>query len=291
MANNSKAIFFILGAVFLFTVMDAAAKHLTQKIGIIPTIWARYVGQVIIVFAILAPRLSKVGKTNYPKLQATRSVLLMGATSCFFIGISEIGLAEATAIMDINPVLITLGAFLFLGESIGPRRIIGILISLIGAMIIIRPGTSTFTIFALMPLLSAICFAAYSLTTRYIGRNEDPATSLLYTALCGALVYSILVPNYWQQISMISVALISLLAITGTLGHFFLIKAFSLGEASMLAPFIYAGLIYSAIWGILFFDEYPDKFSIFGALLIAGSGIYVWYRETLTKQSPRNSEL
>ena len=83
MANNSKAIFFILGAVFLFTVMDAAAKHLTQKIGIIPTIWARYVGQVIIVFAILAPRLSKVGKTNYPKLQATRSVLLMGATSCF----------------------------------------------------------------------------------------------------------------------------------------------------------------------------------------------------------------
>ena len=291
MANNSKAIFFILGAVFLFTVMDAAAKHLTQQIGIIPTIWARYVGQVIIVFAILAPRLSKVGKTNYPKLQATRSVLLMGATSCFFIGISEIGLAEATAIMDINPVLITLGAFLFLDERIGPRRIIGILISLIGAMIIIRPGTSSFTIFALMPLLSAICFAAYSLTTRYIGRNEDPATSLLYTALCGALVYSILVPNYWQQISMISAALISVLAITGTLGHFFLIKAFSLGEASMLAPFIYAGLIYSGIWGILFFDEYPDKFSIFGALLIAGSGIYVWYRETLTKQSPRNSEL
>ena len=290
MKNRSKAIFFILGAVFLFTVMDAVAKHLTQQIGIISTIWARYLGQVIIICVIIAPRFSNVVKTNYPKLQATRSVLLMCATSCFFIGISQIGLAEATAIMDINPVLITLGAFLFLGENIGLRRTVGILISLIGAMIIIRPGTSTFTIFALMPLLSAICFAAYSLTTLFIGRNEDPATSLLYTALTGALVYSILVPNYWQQISINSATLICLLAITGTSGHFFLIKAFSLGEASMLAPFIYAGLIFSAIWGILFFNEYPDKFSIFGALLIASSGIYVWYRETVTNQSPRNSE-
>jgi drug/metabolite transporter (DMT)-like permease len=283
LANHSKAIFLILSAVFFFTMMDAAAKRLTYEIGILPTIWARYVGQAIIVFAILAPRLSTIAKTNYPRSQLARSVLLMCATSCFFLSISKIGLAEATAIMNVNPVLITLGAFLFLGERIGLRRIIGILFSLFGAMIIIGPGTSTFTIFAIMPLLSAICFAAYSITTRFIGKNEDPATSLLYTAICGAVVFSLLVPNYWQQISIFSAVLICILATAGTLGHFFLIKAFSLGEASMLAPFIYAGLVYSTIWGILFFDEYPDLWTVFGALLIAVSGIYVWYRETLTK--------
>ena len=68
----------------------------------------------------------------------------------------EVGLAEATAIMEINPVLITLGAFLFLGEKIGPRRLLGIIASMIGALIIIRPGTDVFTIYSVLPLIAAV---------------------------------------------------------------------------------------------------------------------------------------
>ena len=197
----------MLGAVFLFTVMDAIAKQLTKEVGLIQTIWVRYTGQALLVFLIVLPRLREVAKSQYPKLQLLRSVVLMAATRLFFLSISKIGLAEATAIMDINPVLITLGAFLFLGEKIGPRRILGIIASMIGALIIIRPGTDVFTIYAVLPLVAAVCYTTYNLTTRFVGNRESPWTSLLYSALFGAVVFSCMVPFFWQPVSLFSAGL------------------------------------------------------------------------------------
>ena len=273
----------MLAAVFLFTVMDALAKRLTLEIGLIPTLWTRYAGQAILVLLIVSPRLFQVAKSRYPKLQLLRSVVLMTATCLFFLSISKIGLAEATAIMDVNPVLITLGAFLFLGEKIGPRRIIGILVSLVGALIIIRPGTEVFTIYAVLPLVAAVCYSTYNLTTRYVGDRESPWTSLLYSALFGAIVLSCIVPFYWQPVSLSTAVLMALLGVCGMTSQLMLIRALALGEASLLAPFAYVGLIYATLWGFLFFDEFPDQWSILGGIIIALSGFYVWYRDTFAK--------
>lgn len=275
----------MLGAVFLFTVMDAIAKQLTKEVGLIQTIWVRYTGQALLVFLIVLPRLREVAKSQYPKLQLLRSVVLMAATCLFFLSISKIGLAEATAIMDINPVLITLGAFLFLGEKIGPRRILGIIASMIGALIIIRPGTDVFTVYAVLPLVAAVCYTTYNLTTRFVGNRESPWTSLLYSALCGAVVFSCMVPFFWQPVSLFAASLMVPLSLCGTFSQLFLIRALSIGEASLLAPFAYVGLIYATIWGLVFFGEFPDKWSILGAIIIAISGFYVWYRDTFGRKS------
>ena len=275
----------MLGAVFLFTVMDAIAKQLTKEVGLIQTIWVRYTGQALLVFLIVLPRLREVAKSQYPKLQLLRSVVLMAATCLFFLSISKIGLAEATAIMDINPVLITLGAFLFLGEKIGPKRVLGIITSMIGALIIIRPGTDVFTIYAVLPLVAAVCYTAYNLTTRFVGNRESPWTSLLYSALFGAVVFSCMVPFFWQPVSLFSAGLMVLLSLCGTFSQLFLIRALAIGEASLLAPFAYVGLIYATIWGLVFFGEFPDKWSILGAIIIAISGFYVWYRDTFGSKS------
>ena len=275
----------MLGAVFLFTVMDAIAKQLTKEVGLIQTIWARYTGQALLVFLIVLPRLREVAKSQYPKLQLLRSVVLMAATCLFFLSISKIGLAEATAIMDINPVLITLGAFLFLGEKIGPRRILGIITSMIGALIIIRPGTDVFTIYAVLPLIAAVCYTTYNLTTRFVGNRESPWTSLLYSALFGAVVFSCIVPFFWQPVSLFAAGLMILLSLCGTFSQLFLIRALAIGEASLLAPFAYVGLIYATIWGLIFFGEFPDEWSIIGAIIIAISGFYVWYRDTFGSKS------
>ena len=275
----------MLGAVFLFTVMDAIAKQLTKEVGLIQTIWVRYTGQALLVFLIVLPRLREVAKSQYPKLQLLRSVVLMAATCLFFSSISKIGLAEATAIMDINPVLITLGAFLFLGEKIGPRRILGIIASMIGALIIIRPGTDVFTVYAVLPLVAAVCYTTYNLTTRFVGNRESPWTSLLYSALFGAVVFSCMVPFFWQPVSLFSAGLMVLLSLCGTFSQLFLIRALAIGEASLLAPFAYVGLIYATIWGLVFFGEFPDKWSILGAIIIAISGFYVWYRDTFGSKS------
>ena len=275
----------MLGAVFLFTVMDAIAKQLTKEVGLIQTIWVRYTGQALLVFLIVLPRFREVAKSQYPKLQLLRSVVLMAATCLFFLSISKIGLAEATAIMDINPVLITLGAFLFLGEKIGPRRILGIIASMIGALIIIRPGTDVFTIYAVLPLVAAVCYTAYNLTTRFVGNRESPWTSLLYSALFGAVVFSCMVSFFWQPVSLFAASLMVLLGLCGTFSQLFLIRALAIGEASLLAPFAYVGLIYATIWGLVFFGEFPDKWSILGAIIIAISGFYVWYRDTFGSKS------
>lgn len=279
MTQTKLSVLLMIGAMFMFTLMDAVAKVLTQEIGVWPTLWTRYLGQAVLVFLIVLPRLGKIVKTSFPLLQLARSVFLMCATMCFFWGISNIGLAEATAIMDISPVLITLGAVLFLGERIGIRRVIGIIGALIGAMIVIRPGSDVFSVYALFPLGAAICFSGYNIITRFVGAREDPWTSLFYTALFGAIVFSTIVPFHWQPLSTFTITMMAVLSVMATLAQWLLIKALSLGEASLLAPIGYIALIFATLWGFLLFGDLPDQWTVIGALVIVASGVYVWSRE------------
>ena len=279
MTQTKLSVLLMIGAMFVFTLMDAVAKVLTQEIGVWPTLWIRYLGQAVLVFLIVLPRFGKIVKTSFPLLQLARSVFLMCATMCFFWGISNIGLAEATAIMDISPVLITLGAVLFLGERIGIRRVIGIIGALIGAMIVIRPGSDVFSVYALFSLGAAICYSGYNIITRFVGAREDPWTSLFYTALFGAIVFSTIVPFHWQQLSMFTITLMAALSVMATLAQWLLIKALSLGEASLLAPIGYIALIFATLWGFLLFGDLPDQWTVIGALVIVASGVYVWSRE------------
>lgn len=285
--QNAQAIMLMIAAIFLLTIMDTSAKALSHITGPLPAIWARYTGQASLVLIMVAPRLQTVARTHYPRMQLARSVFLMIGTSCFFFGIANIGLAEATAIMNLNPVLITLGAALFLQEKIGVRRAIGIVVSLCAAMIIIRPGSDVFTPYALFPVVAALSYSCYALATRFVGRKEDPWTSLLYTALFGAVIMTIAVPFFWKDPGLAGWALMAVLAVVGTISQLFLIKAFSMGEAGMLAPFSYVGLIFATIWGMVFFGEYPDHWTIVGGAIIALAGIYVWYRETFVKPPPK----
>ena len=280
MSERNRAILFVVLAIFLFTLMDAAVKSLAPRIGVLPTLWARYTGQMLLVLILVAPRLKTVVRTKYPITQFLRSLLLMGATAFFFTGISLIALTDAAALMSINPVLITLGAAAFLGESLGPRRIIGILVALCGALIIIRPGSDVFSTSALFPLAAAVCYSGYALLTRKVGSNESVWTSLFYTGLVGTILLSIAVPFAWQTPDSTSLMLIAVIVVCGTTGQMALIRAFSLGEAAMLAPYTYVGLIFAAIWSVVFFAEYPDNWTVVGALVIAGAGLYVWHRET-----------
>ena len=91
--------------------------------------------------------------------------------------------------------------------------------------------------------------------------------------------FSVIVPFYWQPISLSSAFLMILLILCGTISHFMLIKALAIGEASLLAPFAYSGLLFATIWGFLFFGEIPDRWSIVGGILIAFAGFYVCYRD------------
>lgn len=279
LSATGRGILFILLAILIFTAMDALAKHLSRHHHALQVVWARYAGQIVVVSALLARHLRAKLRTRKPGIQAARSVLQFGATALFFLSLGHIGLAEATAIMDVNPVLITLGAALFLGERIGPRRMAGVVVSMIGAMVIIRPGSGVMSAAALLPLAAAFCYTGFAILTRKLGPEEDVGTSLLYAALFGTVITTAVLPFVWLPVAPGDLWGFLLIGVLGATGQLALIRAFTLAEAGVIAPFGYVGLIFATGWGYLLFGEVPDRWTVAGAGLIVAAGLYVWHRE------------
>lgn len=264
---------------FFFSAMDAVAKYLTGKYEPFMVVWARYASQTFWTVLILSPRLRSLFRTKHLKLQLLRSALLFTATICFFTSLKYLQLAESVAIFEVAPLIITGMSVFILGEVVGLRRWLGVLAGLVGALIIIRPGTEVFSPAALLPICAATCFSGYSIATRFLSSDEPAATSFLYTTLIGTVAASILVPGFWTMPALADLPILATFGILGGIGHYILIVALTIAPASVLAPYSYFALILSALWGYFVFDEFPDFWTWIGALVIVGAGLYVWHRE------------
>ena len=276
--TQMQGIALLLMAVVVFSLMDATAKHLGGDYPPAQIVWARFVGNLFLVVVIFGPRLRRTLVSTRPGLQLARGLSHIASSALFFTSLQFIGLAEATAIMDINPVLITLAAAIFLGESIGLRRILGIAAALVGALIIIRPGAGVLHPAAILPLIGAFTYAAGAVLTR-MTRGDSTATSVLWSALVGSVLSSFVVPFFWQPIDPGHIWAFLLIGLLGAVSQALLIRAFALAEASAIAPFGYTGLVWAGLWGFLFWGTIPDLWTVTGALIIVAAGIYVWMRE------------
>ena len=279
LGQTGQAIALMITAIFFFSAMDATAKELARHTGPVPAIWARYAGQATMVLILVAPRLNTIARTQYPWLQLARSIFLMFGTTFFFFGVANIGLAEATAIMDINPVLITLGAAIFLNEKIGLRRALGIAASLVGALIIIRPGMGVFQPAAIIPLISALMFALYGLLTRYAARRDSAATSFFWTGTVGMVAMTAVGAWFWEPMSGGDWAWMGLLCLTGAGGHYLLIKTYEVAEASVVQPFAYFQLVFAAAIGLLAVGEVVRLNVALGAAIVIAAGLFTLWRE------------
>ncbi|WP_022704759.1 DMT family transporter [Pseudorhodobacter ferrugineus] len=280
LGNNGAGILFMLLAIFCFTLMDANVKGVVDRYPAPMLVWIRFLGQLILVLILLRHRFFAHLRSQYITVHFARAVTQIGATALFFTSLAYIGLAEATALIDVNPVLITLGAAIFLGERLGPRRLFGVFAALCGALIILRPGTGLFSLAALLPLAGAVCYAANALITRWIGPKESAWTSMAFTSVICTGLASLSLPFVWVPIASDDLPTFALIGVLGTVAQLCIIRAFTLAEAASVAPFAYVGIIFAAGWGILFFDIYPDRWTVIGALVIVAAGLYVWHRET-----------
>ena len=279
--DQTRGILVLLLAIFLFTLMDATAKYLGQYYPVPQVVWARYMGNFVVVAIYFRTSFVPSLRSRQPGLQFLRALTQLASASLFFTSLQYIGIAEATAIMDINPVLITLGAGLFLGEYIGWRRILGIIAALIGAMIIIRPGMGVFHPAAILPLIGAFTYAAGALLTRVV-RTDGLATSVVWSVLVGTIATSLLVPFFWQPIQMEHLWAFLIIGLLGAVSQALIVYAFSLAEAGAIAPFGYTSLIWAALWGWLFWGVFPDQWTVIGAVIIVAAGLYIWSRENRT---------
>ena len=282
---EKKGIWLFCAAILLFSTMDIVAKDLMERHGSMQVVWARYASQFFWTVLVLSPRLLTLVKTNHLGLQLIRSACLFGGTFFFFTSIKFLALAEATAIFNISPLVITILSVVILKEVVGIRRWLGVLTGLAGALIIIQPGADLFTPASFLPVCAAICFAGYAISTRFLGSDEPHATSFFYTTLIGTIAASLFIPFVWETPNTRDMFAMSTFGIIGACGHILLIIALGYAQASVLAPFTYLGVLFGAFWGFVFFAEVPGLATWIGAIVIIGAGLYVWQREKSAKRS------
>ncbi|MBW6506962.1 MAG: DMT family transporter [Rhodobacteraceae bacterium] len=289
MAPQSKGIALLLLALLMFALMDAAAKTLGGRYHTGQVVWARFAVNAVVLVLIYRARLPQLMKSRQPGKQFLRALTQILTVTLFFVSIRYIGLAEAAALTDVNPVLITLGAALFLGERLGPRRLAGIAVAFCGAMIILRPGAGVMHPAALLALAAAFTYSAGALLTRAL-RGDSVATSMLWSAFVGTTLCSLALPFFWQPIAAADWWLFIGMGLLGTAAQGLLIRAFSTAEASALAPFGYMGLVFSSLWGFIFFGQLPDGWTVLGAVVIVAAGLYVWQREAQLARAKARAE-
>ena len=279
--NARRGILLMIAGLAMFSIGEGAVKYLTTQHEIIQIVWARYTFHALLFLLIF----SRIGikrqiATNRPWLQLGRSILLLTATTFFFTAVRHLTLAEAISINFVSPLLVTAFSIPLLGEQVGVRRWFAIAVGFVGVLIIVRPGLGVMHWAAVLPLGTAVCYALYQILTRIAVRTEDTQTSLFWTSAVGVMVTSALVPFAWTAPSPFAWGLMIGTGLFFGFGHLLLIKGFEVAPASMLAPFIYTQLIWVTIIGYLIFDNFPDRFTLIGGLIVIASGLYVWHRET-----------
>jgi len=278
-SGSKQGALWVILAMFMFVSMDACVKTLVHEHPSIQIVWARYFFHVVLLAVVLAPRLRQVMKTQNLTLQLVRSALLLGTTTLFFTGLRYVPLVESTSMMLLAPLLVTMLAVPVLKEKVGPRRWAGVIIGLVGALIIVRPGGEVMQAAIGFPLAAAFTYSVYQISTRMLSHADSVLTTLFYTAVTGALVTSVWVPFEWVEPSPMAWLLMLVVGLAGGIGHFALIKAFSVAEASAVTPFTYSNMIWATAYGYFIYAELPDVWTVIGALTIAGSGLYVYHRE------------
>ena len=276
----------MVAGVFCMASMDVMAKTLGHSIPVAQIVWLRFVSQALVVGAGLLIARRALFTSAHTKLHMLRGMATTFSSYMFFLGIIYLPLADATALIQLGPVMVTLGAVLVLGETIGRRRILGIA-AFLGAMLIIRPGSSIMSPASAFPLLGAIGFTVYALATRFV-RSDGPWTALFLQGVFGTIFSSVLVPFFWQPIPLAEIPIVAALIGFGILGHLLMIRAFAAAPAGDIAPYGYAGLLFAVIFGLVLFGETPDGFTLLGAVVIVTAGIYVWYRERLIQAQDDN---
>tara|TARA_A100001037_G_scaffold189796_1_gene169944 strand:- start:204 stop:1094 length:891 start_codon:yes stop_codon:yes gene_type:complete len=275
-------ILFMLAASAVFVASDSVAKHLSLSFAVVQILWARYTFHLIYLAALTKPRdYRRLITTRAAGLQFVRSASILVSSLCFYVALSYIPLATAAAISFTWPLVVTALSVPLLGERVGIRRWLAVLVGLGGAMIIIRPGFGVFHWSALMPLGTAFFFGLYQICTRKVSRVDSPQTSLLYTAALGALVLNLVVPFHWDPPDTMGWFMMLVLGVCAILGQFLIIKALSLTPAAVLAPYGYVYLVFAGISGFAVFGDIPDAHTIVGSLIITASGLYVYFRERL----------
>ena len=284
LADARRGILWMLVAMLSAVTMDTINKTLSQNLPVPQLAWGRFIFHMLLMLLILGRRLPQVVATRRLGFQILRSFCLICAAFLFVNGLRLLPMAEANGILFVAPILVTALSAPLLGERVDWRRWVGVAVGFAGALIIIRPGSGAMHLAALFPLGSACLFALYQIATRQLSLTDSTMTTLFYSGVVGALLTSLAVPFFWITPSPAEWFFLVILGVLSGSTHFCLIRAFEAAPAATVAPFMYSTLIWATMSGYVFFDDLPDIWTLVGASIIAGSGIYIAVQERLQRE-------
>ncbi|MCV2868561.1 DMT family transporter [Defluviimonas sp. WL0002] len=280
--SNLRGIALILYAMVVFSIEDALIKLLSQTLPI---------GQILVIVGVAGALVFFIAAGDGGRAATVRAGLVpvvllrtvgegFGALT-FVTALSLLPLSTVAAVFQATPLAVTAGAAIFMGERVGWRRWIAVLLGFAGVLMIIRPGTEGFRIEALLVVITVIVIAMRDLVTRRIPPHVPSVAVSFYGFLAAAVAGAVLIALGERPIMPGSNELwmIALMIAASTTGYYAIVAAMRLAEASALMPFRYARLVLSLGIGVVVFAEHPDAMTLAGAAVIVGAAFYTYVRE------------
>ena len=268
--------------------LDACAKWLGQTLPASQVSAGRFLIQMSLLLPLLWYLGYRITKHSFSRGEAARGFCLAMATWLFFLALKSLPMAEAISIFFIEPMVLTLLAWVILGEQIRIRRISAIIVGFAGAIIVIQPSFDIFGWPALLPLGTAFFFALYMIITRVIAQKKHPVESqismsayALITIVILAMLNSVtgIETLSWRIPTMTEAGIMILLGLVATTGHLMVVFALQRADAGLLAPFQYLEVVTASLLGYAIFGDIPSNTTIAGVTIIIGSGLYLISRE------------
>ena len=281
LSRSRQGILWMLLAAFLFATQDTIAKYLSIDYPTIQVLWARFIVPVLLLAVIYRRRLPRIVATQQLGLQLLRSSLFLGMLGFLFSAYRVMPLADANAILFFAPVILTALSLPVLGQYVGPRRWAAIVVGFVGALIVIRPGGDVFQTASILALAAALLAAGQHIIIPLLSRTDSAVTTFFYAPAVGACVTSAIVGFYWVAPGISGWTQFLGLGLLGCLSQYATIRAFQSAPAPTVAPFQYSMLLWITLFGFVVFGDLPDNWTIVGALIVAGSGLYILHRERL----------
>lgn len=279
-------------AMLLLPCMDAIAKYMANFQAMSPgqVTFYRFFFQMVLTLPLLVTVSGKGAfRAKRPWMNLLRGALHAAATLLFFTSVKYMPLADVFAIYFVEPFILTAMSALFLGETVGWRRWMAILIGFGGAMIVIQPSFAIFGVKALLPVVCAFLYAIYLFLNRAIGDADPPLTMQTLSGLGGTVFMGLaLLAGHWAgngdfapglPTSLFTLAILIILGGLSGYGHLLVVHAFRLAPLSILAPFQYFEIISATALGLLVFGDFPSAAKWLGVAIIVGSGLYIIWRE------------
>lgn len=282
LSDNIRGSIYMMLSMAGFVLNDTIMKFLSADLPMFQAIFLRGAFATILI-GLLAWRQHALwyclSATN-TKIISLRVVGEIGATICFITALFNMPIANATAILQVMPLAVTLAAAIFFREAVGWRRYSAIVIGFLGVMLIVRPGSDGFTIYSVYAMGSIVFLVLRDLTTRKLSLGVPSmfvalVSSVAITSMGGLLSLT----TAWAPVSLTQLALLAIAAIFVLIGYLFGIMTMRVGEVSFISPFRYTILIWAILSGIVVFGDIPDKMTLIGSSIVVLTGLYTFYRE------------